>query len=499
MNLVQLPYFLTAYLSADDDADIVRALRTLAVKEPETFQEMRGELRQLLSATTDLGEVRHIFRTQGLFLLPEESAATHQMLRDIYAHSEAIMTTSSLSKPYDVFISHSSQDRPVASRLAKELAELGYIVWSDAWELLAGHNIVDEVYKAITGSRFVVVLLSPNSSQSQWVTQEFTIALIAEIQVRQVVVLPAKIGNCVIPASLADKRCADFTESWEEGFRELAAAMDLHRAETQLSREAVGPSSLNLAEARFNELDQWRVNLMPSIASAGFPEGGSFKDVLIGPIDGSALKIDKARLKSIADSSRVHLHRWGGPPFPYDKYPSTEEIRLQDGLRYVDTRPWPYRSQSFHFWQIDPQFHFLQRSHIDEDFCKKESGELYLSGKMVRSWALIDLVCPLLFARRLLIHEPGLSRLGVKFVWGGLQDRELLELAPNRVGFLRGYRANLSQWSYQTEVYHDSDIVAEARRVALDLFQLFGFEPDGVALGSLDSDLASLSNGNFPD
>ena len=499
MNLVQLPYFLTAYLSADDDADIVRALRTLAVKEPETFREMRGELRQLLSATTDLGEVRDIFRTQGLFLLPEEGTATHRMLRDMYAHSEAIMTTSSSSKPYDVFISHSSHDRPVASRLAKELTELGYIVWSDAWESLAGHNIVDEVYGAITGARVVVVLLSPNSSNSRWVTQEFTIALIEEIQARQVVVLPAKIGDCIIPASLANRRYADFTASWEEGFRELAAAMDLHRTETQLSREVAGPDATNLAGAGFVELDEWRADLLPSISSAGFPEGNSFKDVLIGPIDGSALKIDKARLKSIVDSSRVHLNRWGGPPFPYDKYPSTEEIRLQDGLRYVDTRPWPYRAQSFHFWQIDPQFHFLHRSHIDEDFCESESGELYISGKMVWSWALIGLVCPLVFARGLLIHELGLSRLGVKFVWGGLQDRELLELAPDRVGFLRSNRANVSEWSYQTEVFRDSDIAAEARKVALDLFRLFGFEPDGVALGSLDSDLQSLSNGNFPD
>ena len=499
MNLIQLPYFLTAYLSADDGADIVRALRTLAIKEPETFQEMRGELRQLLSASTNLSEVRDAFRTQGLFLLPEETAATHRMLRDIHAHSEAIMATSSSSKPYDVFISHSSNDRPVASRLAKELEELGYIVWSDAWESLTGHNIFDEVYKVITGARFVVVLLSPDASNSQWVTHELTIALIAEMQAHQVVVLPAKIGDCVIPGWLANRRYADFTASWEDGFRELAAAMDLHRAEIQLSREIAGSNATNLPGAGFDELDEWRANLLPSIASAGFREGDSFKDVLIGPIDGVALKIDEARLKSIVDSSRVYLHRWGGPPFPYDKYPSTEEIHLQDSLRYVDTRPWPYRDQSFHFWQIDARFHFLHRSHIDEDFCKNESEELYISGKMVRSWALIDLVRPLLFVRGLLIHELGLRRLGVKFVWGGLQGRELLELAPNRVGFLRSYRANAFTWSYEIEVFRHSDIAEEARKVALDLLRLFGFDPDEIALGSLDSDLVSLSKGNFPD
>ena len=499
MNLVQLPYFLSSYLSVDDGADIVRALRTLAIKEPETFLEMRVELRQLLSATTDLGEVRDVFRTQGLFLLPEETAATHRMLRDIYAHSEAIMTTPPSSKPYDVFISHSSHDRAVASRLAKELAELGYVVWADAWESLTGHSISDEVYKAIAGARFVVVLLSPNSSNSGWVTHEWTIALAEEVQASQVVVLPAKIGDCIIPAWLADRRYADFTASWEEGFRELTAAMDLHRAETQLRREIAESRATNLSEAEFDELDEWRANLLPSIASVGFREGESFKDVLIGPIDGIALKIDKTRLKSIVDASRVYLHRWGGPPFPYDKYPSTEEIRLDDSLRYVDTRPWPYRDQSFHFWQIDGQFHFLHRTHIDEDFCRDESGELSISRKMVRAWALIDLVRPLLFAQGLLIHELGLRKLGVKFVWGGLQDRELLELAPNRVGYFGSYQAKVPTWSYEIEVSRDSDIAKEARRVALNLFWLFGFDPDDIAMGVLDSDLVSLSRGSFPD
>ena len=421
------------------------------------------------------------------------------MLREIYAHSEATMNEPSSSKPYDVFVSYSSQDRAVASRLAKELTELGYVVWLDAWEILVGHNIVDEVYKGITGAQFVVVLLSPDSCQSQWVRQEFTTALVSEIEARQVVVLPAKIGNCEIPLPLRNKRYANFTESWEEGFRELATAIDLHQTEIHLNRQSTQLPTPRSSPGRFNELDQWRRTLLPELTSAGFTEGDSFKDALIGPIDGSVLDIDKARLKPIVDASRVWLHRWGGPPFPYDKFPSTEEFRLQDGLRYLDNHPWPYRSQSFHFWQIDPQFHFLQRSHIDEDFCMNGSDEFYISKTLVRLWALIDIVRPLLFTRNLLNHEPGLRSMGVKLLWGGLQDRRLLELDPNRLGFLQDYRANVSEWSFEIEVNRDSNIVAEARKVALDLFWLFRWEPDGGVSVTLDSDLESLANGIVPN
>ena len=499
MKLVEFPQFLASYLSAEIDLDVVRALRTFAVKDPESFRKMRSELRALLSATTDLSKVRDDFRTQGRFLLPEEPVEAHQMLREIYAHSEVIMNEPSSTKPYDVFVSYSNQDRAVASRLAKDLTELGYIVWLDAWEMLVGHNIVDEVYKGITGARFVVVLLSPDSCQSEWVKQEFTTALLSEIEARQVIVLPAKIETCEIPTPLKNKRYADFTLSWEEGFREIATAIDLHQTEIQLNRQATPITIPRSTPARFNELDQWRRILLPTLANAGFTEGDSFKDVLVGPIDGSVLDIDKARLKPIVDASRVWLNRWGGPPFPYDRFPSTEELRLQDGLRYVDKHRWPYRSKSFHFWQIDTQFHFLHRSHIDEDVCLNGSEEFYISNTLVRMWALIDIVRPLHFTRNLLNHEPGLRSMGLSFLWGGLEDRSLLELDPNRLGFLRDYRASVPEWHLEIEVTRQSNIVEEARKSALDLFWHFGWEPDGSALSTLDRDLESLANGIVPN
>ena len=496
MKFVEFSHFMTAYLSADENANAVRALATFARRDPAAFDRMRGELRELLSVSVDQSQLQEIFRTQGMFRLPDRPGAGHQMLMDLFYHSETLSHPNSPSKPYDVFVSYSSQDRLFASHLARELEDIGYVVWLDAWEVLVGHNIVDEVYKGITGAKFVVVLLSTASCQSQWVKEEFTTALTSEIEERQVSILPVKIEDCKIPASLRNKRYANFTESWDDGFRELTTAIDLHQAEGARNRPSDPRQETSRTAPGFSELDRWRDSLVPDVVSAGFTVGQGYKDTLIGPIEGRAIDVEKTRLQPLVDAARVRLQRWGGPSFPYDKLPSTTEHRLADGLRYVDTKPWPYRSESFHLWQIDSQLRFLQRHGIDEDFCWNESGQFFMRGRLARSWALIDIVTPLLFARNILTHETELRSLGVKFLWGGLSDRGLIELSQNRFGFARDYRCREEEWNFETEVFNGFDIAAEARKAALDLFWLFGWD---TAVGVLDRDLESLASGSLPD
>ena len=498
MNLAALTHFLTAYLSADQEADLIWALRTFAIKEPESFDRLRVELRMLLSVTTDLERVREVFLSQGLYLLPRDSTSIHEAIREIYAYSLMITNVHPTPKPYDVFVSYASEDRPIASRLARELSEQGYVVWLDTWELLSGHTISDEVYKGITGSQFTVILLSAHSCRSEWVQEEFTAALMTEIETRQVVVLPVKVGECEMPLQLRGRRYADFTASWEDGLRELTAAMDLERVRRQMYMRSDDPPGWQPTSLGLDLLELQRRELLPRMEAFGFVEGSPFKDVLIAPIDGGELSIEATKLQSVVDASRVWMNRWGGPPFPYGKFSSTRGLELEDGLRYVDTHPWPYRSRSFHFWQIDSRLQFIHRSLVDEDFCQTESGDRYIANRLVRSWALIDIVSPLLFARSLLIHEPGVRTIGIKFIWEGLQDRSLLELSSNRMGFIQNYQAVVKEWRFVVGIDRESDIVADARRAALDLFQHFGWHPNGGAAAALESDLRSLADRSVP-
>lgn len=129
--------------------------------------------------------------------------------------------------PYDAFISYSSQDGEVAERLADELDQEGFIVWLDKREVLVGHNIVEKVDLGISESRFMILLLSRLSTESEWVKREWTAAYVTEIESKDVVILPVLVEPCSIPASLKSKRYADLT-NWNAGIRDILDAIRGH-------------------------------------------------------------------------------------------------------------------------------------------------------------------------------------------------------------------------------------------------------------------------------
>lgn len=74
---------------------------------------------------------------------------------------------------YDVFISHSSQDKEAVARpLCDALTDLGLTVWLDEEQLLIGDSIRRGIDEALRHSRFGVVILSPAYLQSEWALKE---------------------------------------------------------------------------------------------------------------------------------------------------------------------------------------------------------------------------------------------------------------------------------------------------------------------------------------
>lgn len=393
------------------------------------------------------------------------------------------------SKKYHAFVSHSSQDKDAAKRLALDLQGRGYSVWFDEWEILVGHNIVDEVFGAIKQSHFMVVILSEASVKSRWVDEELTAAKTREIEGEQVVILPARLEECEIPPALAAKRYADFTGSWDDGVEEIARAIDGH------SGNRPNRPTNRIAAPSFHKLDQWRESLIPEMAAAGFVEGQPFKDILIGPIDDSEVNIDRSQILSVVDASRARLAGWGGLPFPFERSYTTQQIHLPSGLRHVDSKYRIHGMEAFNFWQIDSRLKFIQRSPIFEDMAGNDNSGNSLEGTLIRSWTFADIMCPLLFARNLVTNLNGLDRIGVKFVWGGLGDRVLKEVAQNRMGFFHQYRCGVPEWTFESEISVETDLATEGQRAANDLFWLFGWVPDA---GMLDRDFELLANGQFP-
>src|ERR1035438_7911501 len=73
-----------------------------------------------------------------------------------------------------VFLSHSSQDKPFVRELAAFLETQGDVtVWLDERQIAPGQNIVARLTDGLE-SDFILLILSPDSVASAWVSEEWT-------------------------------------------------------------------------------------------------------------------------------------------------------------------------------------------------------------------------------------------------------------------------------------------------------------------------------------
>jgi len=127
-----------------------------------------------------------------------------------------------------IFLSHSSHDKPTAQRIAVDLQVAGIDVWFDEWEIKVGHSITQKIQSGISGSDYVVVLLTEHSVQSGWVEKEWQSRIGIEARDGGVHVLPVLVDNCEIPILLVDKKYADLRNGYAEGIQELVFAVYGH-------------------------------------------------------------------------------------------------------------------------------------------------------------------------------------------------------------------------------------------------------------------------------
>ena len=121
-----------------------------------------------------------------------------------------------------VFISYARKDIKFARRLAADLEEAGFDVWWDISDLKGGDDWVRFIPAAIQASQYFVVLLSPDSVQSEWVAKEYSYAL----RLRKKIV-PAMIKPCDVPFALNTINYVDFVhEEYATALNKLLLALD---------------------------------------------------------------------------------------------------------------------------------------------------------------------------------------------------------------------------------------------------------------------------------
>ncbi|HEY9676081.1 MAG TPA: toll/interleukin-1 receptor domain-containing protein [Waterburya sp.] len=135
------------------------------------------------------------------------------------------------------FISHSSIDKPFVERLATDLrTREGIDAWLDKWEILPGDRIPEKLEEGLANAGILVLVLSPDSVNSQWVSYEKDAWLTAQVdeekRARQESrrpnrrLIPVLYKDCEKPFFLQSFLHVSINDdNYEEGFQQLVQGM----------------------------------------------------------------------------------------------------------------------------------------------------------------------------------------------------------------------------------------------------------------------------------
>ena len=120
-----------------------------------------------------------------------------------------------------IFISYSRKDKEFVTSLEEDLRAANINTWIDLSGIPAGDHWDRVIQDAIRESRFLVVILSPDSVASDNVLNEVDLALELEIPI-----LPLLYRDCEIPLQLRRKNYIDFSRGHDPAWHDLLLQLE---------------------------------------------------------------------------------------------------------------------------------------------------------------------------------------------------------------------------------------------------------------------------------
>ena len=120
-----------------------------------------------------------------------------------------------------VFISHSSQDRRIATRVCEALERLGLASWLASRDISPGENFQEAIVKAIRTVRVMVLVFTGNANNSSEIKKEVALA-----SQNGLVVIPLRVED-VMPSDaflyeLSTRQWVDAFDDWDRAMNRLA-------------------------------------------------------------------------------------------------------------------------------------------------------------------------------------------------------------------------------------------------------------------------------------
>lgn len=141
-----------------------------------------------------------------------------------------------------IFVSYSSNDRPFALGLVKELQSLGANVWIDQLGIGLGENWDDAIEEALEKSETFMIILSPTSVESQNVLDEVSIAINTKKKM-----VPILIKQCELPMRLQRRQYADLAHNPDKAINDILSFLGLQEKATSSLKKIL--SLIGVSEA----------------------------------------------------------------------------------------------------------------------------------------------------------------------------------------------------------------------------------------------------------
>jgi len=110
------------------------------------------------------------------------------ILEELRPKSATRTVGATLEANWDVFISHTSEDKEAFARpLAEKLRQRGLQVWYDDFTLTVGDSLRRSIDRGLARSRFGVVILSPRFFAKEWPQKELEGLVAREVDGKKVI------------------------------------------------------------------------------------------------------------------------------------------------------------------------------------------------------------------------------------------------------------------------------------------------------------------------
>jgi len=119
---------------------------------------------------------------------------------------------------YDIFISYRTSQRQWVEALAKNLQQQGYTIFLDIWEIQAGQDSSEIIDKAIQSSRVVLLITTPDASESGWIQTEYESMLKQQQQDSKFRCIPIILGEFPDSPFLEKVQAIDFKDSRRDNY-----------------------------------------------------------------------------------------------------------------------------------------------------------------------------------------------------------------------------------------------------------------------------------------